>query len=356
VRKTLKICGPPALALVLIWWFAKDLEWSLVLAAVRDADWVLLGIATALILSTYYVRALRWQCLLAPVCPGVKIGNLFAATAIGFTAVLFVGRAGEIVRPVALTSKERVRPSASFATIMIERIFDAVTVVAIFAANLLVFDTPLAGGMPMGPIRLAGGLLLGTSALGIFGLVMLRRHRIGAVAFLNRRLTFLGRRIRRMMVNFVSNFAESLSVLHDFRELVVASAYSLVLWGICVAANVLTLRAFGLTNGTSDSIFVLGFSMIGSLVPTPGGAAGAFHAATQNGLMLLGIELNAAAAISIVMHLLAFGSAAVFGIYFILRGGFSISRIRAALHEDLNSQGDVPAAVEPADRSVTLTI
>jgi glycosyltransferase 2 family protein len=356
VRKTLKYCGPPALAIVLIWWFAKDLEWSQVLAAVRDADWILLGIATALLLTTYYVRALRWRCLLAPVHPGVKVSNLFAATSLGFTAVLFVGRAGEIVRPVALSSKERVRPSAAFATIMIERIFDAVTVVAIFSANLLVFDTPLAGGMPMGPIRLAGGFLLGASAIGIFGLVMLRRHRVGAVDFLHRRLAFLGRRLRRMIVNFVSNFAESLSVLHDFRELVVASAYSLLLWGICVAANVLTLRAFGLENGVSDSIFVLGFSMIGSLVPTPGGAAGAFHATTQKGLLLLGVELNAAAAVSIVMHLLAFGSAAVFGFYFLLRGGISLTRLRAAIHEDLNSQGDFVPTVDSADRSVTVSV
>jgi glycosyltransferase 2 family protein len=356
VRKTLKYCGPPALALVLIWWFAKDLEWAQVLGSVRDANWPLLVAATALILTTYFVRALRWQCLLAPVSPGVKLSNLFAATALGFTAVLFVGRTGEIVRPVALSSKERVRPSAAFATIMIERIFDAVTVVAIFSANLLFFDTPLAGGMPMGRIRLAGGILLGASALGIFGLVMLRRHRVGAVDFLQRRLGFLGRRLRRMVVNFVSNFAESLSVLHDFRELVIASAYSLLLWGICIASNLLTMRAFGLENGVSDSIFVLGFSMIGSLVPTPGGAAGAFHAATQNGLLLLGIERNAAAAISIVMHLLAFGSAAVFGIYYILRGGISLTRLRAALHEDLNSQGDFLPGVEPADRSVTVTI
>jgi hypothetical protein len=56
------------------------------------------------------------------------------------------------------------------------------------------------------------------------------------------------------------------------------------------------------------------------------------------------------------MHMLAFGSAAVFGFYYLLRGGFSLTRIRAALHEDLNSQGGFGTAVEPAERSVTVSI
>src|SRR5206468_508032 len=115
--------APALLALVLIWWFAKDLNWPEVWDALRDADWKLLGLATILILLTYYVRARRWQCLLAPVSPEVKVSNLFAATTLGFSAVFLFGRAGEIIRPVALSCKERVRPSAGFATIMIERIF-----------------------------------------------------------------------------------------------------------------------------------------------------------------------------------------------------------------------------------------
>jgi uncharacterized protein (TIRG00374 family) len=335
-----------ALGLVLLWWFAKDLNWSEVAGNVRGANWMLLAGSIALILSTYVIRALRWRTLLAPVCPNVRFSNLFAATALGFSAVFLAGRAGEIVRPVILSSKDDVRPSASFATIMIERIFDAVTVVALFAVNLLVFDTPLAGGTSLAPIRWAGGALLAASAAGIFSLVFLRRHRRGVVDVLNRHMARFGRTVRRAVVSFVSHFAEALSVLHDARELVIASAYSLLLWGICAVASLMTIRAFGLDTSLSEAIFVLGFSMVGSLVPTPGGAAGAFHTATAGGLYLLGVEENRAASIAIVLHLIAYGSALVFGVYFLMRGGISSSRLRAALSEDLNSQPDYKAATE----------
>ena len=85
------------------------------------------------------------------------------------------------------------------------------------------------------------------------------------------------------------------------------------------------LRAFGLNFGLTETIFVLGWSLVGSLVPTPGGAAGAFHAATAAGLIFLGVERETAAAISIVMHVVDFGPAVVFG-FSISSAAISISR------------------------------
>jgi hypothetical protein len=68
--------------------------------------------------------------------------------------------------------------------------------------------------------------------------------------------------------------------------------------------------------------------MIGSAIPTPGGAAGAFHAATAGALILLGVARDLAAAISIVLHLVDFGPAALFGLFYFLRGDVNFSRLR----------------------------
>jgi hypothetical protein len=74
--------------------------------------------------------------------------------------------------------------------------------------------------------------------------------------------------------------------------------------------------------------------VVGSLVPTPGGAAGAFHAATAGGLLLLGVEREIAAAVSIVMHLVDFGPALLFGLFYFLRGDISISRLRSLTSQE----------------------
>src|SRR5262249_43929372 len=114
---------------------------------------------------------------------------------------------------------------------------------------------------------------------------------------------------------------------------------------ICAVVNSLTFSAFGLRLTLGGAIFVMGFSLIGSLVPTPGGAAGAFHMATAVGLMMLGTPEQDAKSITIVLHLIVFGSALPLGVYYVLRGGYSLSRLRAALSEDLNSMPDFAADV-----------
>ena len=346
MHNRLKILAGAVLGVGLIYWFARDLDAEQVWATIRRANWWLLGLATLLTCSTYYIRAIRWRALLEPVRPGVKLSSLFATTALGFAAVFLVGRTGEIVRPVSLSSKEHVRPSASLATILVERIFDMLTVVAVFAVDLLIFKPPVADALTIQRIRISGAILLGIAIGSIFGLVMLYRHRVGAVDFLDRALQPFGRRIRKGIVNVVSHFAEAQSILHDRKELFVVSGWSVLLWIVCAIVNSLVFNAFGLHLSLSGAIFVLGFGLVGSLVPSPGGAAGAFHMATAGGLMMLGTGENEAKSIAIVLHLIVFGCALPLGLYYVMRGGYSLSRLRAALSEDLNSIPDFSPSVD----------
>ena len=131
------------------------------------------------------------------------------------------------------------------------------------------------------------------------------------------------------MVSILEQLASALRVLVDARELAVTVGWSAMVWLSIALANLLVLRAFGLPFGVTETIFVLGWSLVGSLVPTPGGAAGAFHAATAAGLIFLGVPRETAAAISIVLHVVDFGPALIFGVYYIIRGDINLSRLRA---------------------------
>ena len=62
--------------------------------------------------SAMFCGRIRWKVLLAPITE-TSLKELFATTTVGFAAVFFVGRAGEIVRPMWLPMRDkRVRPSA----------------------------------------------------------------------------------------------------------------------------------------------------------------------------------------------------------------------------------------------------
>jgi hypothetical protein len=80
----------------------------------------------------------------------------------------------------------------------------------------------------------------------------------------------------------------------------------------------------------------MGFAVVSSLVPTPGGAAGAFHTATAASLIFLmnDIRTEDAAAVAIAMHLVYFAPAIVFGLYYFVHGDISIERFRSLLSGD----------------------
>ena len=300
--------------------------------AVSHANPYLLGLAVLVISLAYLFRAARWGALLAPLCRA-GLRNLFIATTVGFGAVFLFGRTGEVVRPVVLPMRDpKIRASASFVTIMVERIYDMLAVVVLFAVNLLWFRPPANVSGEFGRVRMAGIILLLVAMAGVFGLTQFRKKSQGAIGWIKKTLDgrrFIPARLTRAIVSILEQLASALRVLVDARELAITVGWSAMVWFAIALANLLVLRAFGLPFGLTETVFVLGWSLVGSLVPTPGGAAGAFHAATAAGLMFLGVPLAQAAAISIVLHLIDFGPALIFGLYYIVRGDINLSRLRA---------------------------
>lgn len=336
-RKYFEFTALCLLAIAIIWWFGRKLDWTEVRHSVSHANPYLLGLAVLLISVAYVFRAARWGALLAPLTKA-SLSNLFVATTVGFGAVFLFGRAGEVVRPVVLPMREpRVRPAASFVTIMIERIYDCIAVVVLFAVNLLWFRPPINDAGSLLRIRVVGAGLLIVAVAGVFGLTKFRRHSEGAIAglkpFLERR-RFLPTAVTKAVVSILEQLAKALRVLVDARELAVTVGWTALVWLGIAFANLLVLRAFGLPFGITETIFVLGWSLVGSLVPTPGGAAGAFHAATAAGLLFLGVTKETAAAISIVMHLVDFGPAVIFGFFYFIRGDINLSRLRSLTSAD----------------------
>lgn len=335
-----------------VYWFAHKLNWVEVWIEVRKANWGQLALALALLVGTYVVRVLRWRELLEPMARP-SLGALFRATMIGFTALFFVGRAAEmIVRPAALSVKEPVHPSASYATVMIERVFDMVMVVVFFAVNLIFFEyiaRDADATRLFGWIKVTGVLLLVMAAAGIYGLSAFRRGRAGALTFLERKLAWMPQRAGAAAMSLLRHISEGLAVLHDARGLTVTVSYTVLLWLMVAVAHLLVVRAFGIPYVDvpfTGAVFVMGLSMLGSVVPTPGGATGPFHTATAAALAFLGVEHNKAASVAIILHLVIFTPATVFGMYYLAKEGLSLDGLRR-IGEEKGGEDKADEAVPP---------
>ena len=342
-RKYIEFVALCLLASALLWWFGRNLDWREVGHRVSNANPYLLIIAVLVVCSTYIVRAFRWRTLLKPLGPA-RLPDLFAATIIGFSAVFLIGRAGEFVRPVVLPMRDpRVRPSASLVTILVERIFDMMAVALMFAVNLIWFRPAVTLEVSFSRVRVVGVGMLAATVLGVIFLAWYRTKSTWLIEILDRRLNFIPRRLTNFVMRMLDQLSRALSVLANVRALAVTIGWTATLWFGIALANFLVMRAFGLRVGVSETLFVLGWSLVGSLVPTPGGAAGAFHAATAAGFLFLGVEKELAAAVAIILHLVDFGPSILFGVFYAIRGDLSFSRLRTLVSpEDFeNPVGEV---------------
>jgi uncharacterized membrane protein YbhN (UPF0104 family) len=205
-------------------------------------------------------------------------------------------------------------------------------VVLLFSINLIWFKPPVSLVNDFAKVRAVGIGLVVAAACGIGVLAWFRKNSNAVIEFFRRlfeRLAFVPARLVRLVLSTMEQLARALRVLVNFTELATTIGWTAVLWLGVAFANMLVIRAFGLDFGFSETVFVLGWSLAGSLVPTPGGAAGAFHAATAAGFIFLGVSPETAAAISIVLHVIDFGPAVVFGFFYFLRGDLSFSKLRA---------------------------
>ena len=96
--------------------------------------WLMPGIAVYFV--GVWVRAWRWHYLLSPI-KKIPTRTMFPITTIGYMGNnIYPARAGEVLRAVILKRREGVPVSASLATIIVERIFDGVVMLAFVFVNL----------------------------------------------------------------------------------------------------------------------------------------------------------------------------------------------------------------------------
>ncbi|MEJ7699313.1 MAG: lysylphosphatidylglycerol synthase transmembrane domain-containing protein [Pyrinomonadaceae bacterium] len=340
MQKSLKFILLFFVAIFIFWFFGRNLNWQEVIHSLQKANAVYLIFATLVICLGYLLRAVRWKVLLAPITE-TSLKELFATTTVGYAAVFLVGRAGEIVRPMWLPMRDpKVRPSAALVTLGVERVFDLASLICFFSLNLFWFSVPAGRESEFAYIKLAGNFML----VGVFvGFSMLFiYHKLSApfIVWAEKAIdkSWIPPRIGQIILSILKQLATALKILKDWREIAAIIFWTVLLWLSIAVPTWFVLLAFDLPLSFSDSLFIMGWAAIGSIVPTPGGAAGAFHFATANGLIFLNVDAEQAAAASIAMHLVYFAPAVFFGLYYFLHGDMSLARFKSLLSSDNAAQ------------------
>ncbi len=279
-------------------------------------------------------RALRWKYLLIHEKRDVKLKNLLSATAIGF-AVSYVlpGRVGEIVRPIYLARKENVRVGFVIGTVVVERIFDVITMCALLGIFLLA--RPLvAADFVIKPeaakiLNLCGFIGVASSVVLMALCLLFFFFREKALALASRVLKpFLPARFLEKVLTLLHEFIDGLKFFHSLGTMLIYIGLSFVVWLGVILFYWVFFRAYGLSLPYVLLIPYVFITGVGASIPTPG-MVGGFHAFSILGLTtLFGIDPNQAAGLTIVVHAVQLVVTCLLGYAILWKQGLSVFQLR----------------------------
>ncbi len=325
----------------------EGFSWDKLGASLRHVDVPLLLLALLGIHVCLALRSLRWK-RFSRYLERARYSSIYVSTVIGFSAIFLLGRAAEPVRPLLIARKDNVSVSSEFGIYVLERMFDMASTVVLAAVALLVVRhraTTEEARALIAAARTTGIVLLVGLAMGVAFLVYLRLH---GASKLERRLDAwrLSSPVgwRKRVASLVAGLSQGLQAIRSLYDFLFAVAISAVHWTLIGIIYYLVAGSFGghlAELGMFDAILVLAFTMAGSTIQLPGVGGGSQVASFLAYTVILGVDKEPAAAVSIVLWLITFAGSTLLGIPLLIKEGWSMGELRrlAQAEKDAESQG-----------------
>lgn len=283
--------------------------------------WLFLGILVQLF--GFWVRSWRWQRLLLKV-KIISVKELFPFLSIGYMANnVLPFRLGELARAYVLGKKQGVSKSATLATILIERIFDWITLV-FFILVLLLPIFPSASILKTG--WLEGLVLFALVAFGflIAGLYATIFFKDSTIKFFKFIFKLFPTNLSSKLNNFLEFFISGFEVLKVKRVLLEVFLLSVAIWLLEAGMFYLSAVGFGFQIPFSVILLLTSIVNIGIMIPSAPGYVGTFEFFIKEILILFLISSTSAVSYSVVVHLAQWLPITLIGMFYLSKLGIGL--------------------------------
>lgn len=280
--------------------------------------WLVPGLA--IYFGAVVLRSWRWRFLLKPL-KSISMGTVFPIVAIGYMGNdVFPLRMGEVLRTVVLKRREGISISASLATIVVERIFDAVVVVGFVLLNLGQLI-----GLSSGPFTQLRGAAAWIAAIFLVGLMIFimvamfpqPAHRL-IHGILQR---ILPERMQTPVGDIADRFLDGLMRLSSPKDALVVFLSTFFIWILETGLYWCVNQALGLGLNFSQLMLLNGVVNLVLLIPAAPGGLGTFDAAGRMMLEVFGIASEPALGFTLILRVALWLPITLLGAFFFIREG-----------------------------------
>ena len=336
------------ISVICLYFVFRNIEVDKVLETMRSVNYFYLVLAAVLQVSTIVLRAERWKYLLAPI-KKLSFKHLLPATMIGFMANnVLPARAGEFIRAYVIGKKENISKTSSFATIILERVCDMITMLSFLVAILFFVKFPQQVGVETGSslisferLQIAGALSAVFVFVLLLFLVLLKEFPQQTTAFMRLLLKPLPKSLGHSILNIVESFRMGLQVLQTGMHLFFLVFWSLSVWLTAALAAWVIFRTFDLDLPFIAGVFMTVITAFSAAIPSSPGYVGPFHAAVSASVLffLPNLDKSTAAGIAIIFHLVCILPTTFIGMYYLWKENMSFSEIQHIEKEEEQKDG-----------------
>ncbi len=314
------------ISIVFIWLSLRGLKLNEFWSTVQKANyfWLIPGVGVYFI--GVWVRAWRWHYLLKPI-KEIPTRTMFPITTIGYMGNnIYPARAGEVLRAVILKRKEGVPVSASLATIIVERIFDGVVMLAFVFVNLSELAKLSGASGFVGNIQQAAivgtGFFLG--ALFVFLLAAMFPQVTAKIGLrLIERIT--PQRLHIRIISVMNKFLDGLASLRSPYNVLMVFFTSVIIWLLETGKYWFVMHAFNFKVSFFALMLMNGIVNLATTLPSAPGYIGTFDAPGIAVLTAYGVDQATAAGYTLTLHVALWLPITLLGAYFMAREGFKWS-------------------------------
>ncbi len=315
-----------------LWLALRGLELKDVWLALQSAKygWLIPGIAIYFL--GVWARAWRWHYLLRPL-KAISTKTMFPIVAIGYMGNnIYPARAGELLRAYVLRRREDVSVSASLATIIVERAFDGVVMLAFVFLNLpelarLTTDSGFVGDIRTLSIWGAGVFFV--AVLAFLLMAAMPKHASRLLGWFIDHL--IPARFRDGLRSFMERFLDGLASLRSPTDVLMVLITSVVIWLLETGKYWFVMHAFPFTVNFFALMLMNGIVNLATTIPSAPGYVGTFDAPGIAVLEAYGVPGALAAGYTLILHAALWLPITVLGAVYMARESLSWSQVQSEI-------------------------
>jgi glycosyltransferase 2 family protein len=323
-----------AIAFCALYFTVRNISFEELKTSFKNAELIYIIPGLVLIILSYVTRAYRWQALLSPF-KQIPVKEIYSPLMIGFMGCILPARAGEFLRAYVVGKKHNITFSGAFSTIIVERLFDLICLMAlfvwVFVFKSYMFDPNLTfSGISVQSMAIGFGricIILVCGLLVFMFLLIWQEKKVKS--WINWCISPLSEKWKEKIIYMVGEFALGCQVIKNKKALMQVTLFSVLTWILIVALYYPFYLAFDLEIQTLDSLLILTVMVciLITVLPTPA-FLGSYNAGVLIALhQIMGEAEVTAVSFSIVVWTLSFLVIFAGGFYCILSDHMSVSSL-----------------------------